>query len=89
MKHFRQSFGTTMTTFVTHHRISHAQRMLVTTDDPIVNVALDAGFQILSRFNEVFKAACGCAPRDYRKATRANLESIRPNELRAPRLHKL
>jgi AraC-like DNA-binding protein len=65
---FRQSFGTTMTTFVTQHRISHAQRLLVTTDEAILNIELDAGFQSLNRFNEAFKAACGCSPRDYRKA---------------------
>ncbi len=72
-------FGTTMTTFITQHRISHAQRLLVTTDDAILDVALAAGFQSLSRFNEAFKAACGCSPRDYRKVHRAtqNLDGFR------------
>jgi AraC-like DNA-binding protein len=68
MNLFRKSFGTTMTAFIVQHRISHAQRLLVTTDDAILNVAMDSGFQSLSRFNEAFKAACGCSPRDYRKA---------------------
>lgn len=68
MNLFRRAFGTTMSTFITQHRISHAQRLLVTTDDPIVSIALGAGFQSLSRFNEAFKAACGCSPRQYRKA---------------------
>ncbi len=70
MSLFRNTFGTTMTTFINQHRISHAQRLLITTDDAIVNVALESGFQSLSRFNEAFKAACGCSPRDYRKAHR-------------------
>jgi AraC-like DNA-binding protein len=56
-----------MTTFITQHGISHAQRLLVTTGDAILDVALAAGFQSLSGFNEAFKAACGCSPRDYRK----------------------
>lgn len=68
MNLFRKTFGTTMTTFIIQHRISHAQRLLVTTDDAILNIALASGFQSLSRFNEAFKAACGCSPRDYRKA---------------------
>jgi AraC-like DNA-binding protein len=72
---FRKTFGTTMTTFITQHRISHAQRLLVTTNDAILSVALDSGFQSLSRFNEAFKAACACSPRDYRKAHRANLDA--------------
>lgn len=75
MNLFRQTFGTTMTHFITGHRISHSQRLLVTTDDAILNVALAAGFQSLSRFNEAFKAACGCSPRDYRKAHRAAPET--------------
>lgn len=70
MNLFRKTFGTTMTAFIIQHRISHAQRLLVTTDDSILNVALGSGFQSLSRFNEAFKAACGCSPRAYRKLNR-------------------
>jgi AraC-like DNA-binding protein len=68
MSLFRRVFGTTMTTFITQHRITHAQRLLVTTDHPVVDVALEAGFQSLSRFNEAFKTVCGCSPREYRRA---------------------
>ena len=75
MNLFRQAFGATMTSFITQHRISHAQRLLVTTDDAILEIALAAGFQSLSRFNEAFKAACGCSPRDYRKAHRAHRDA--------------
>lgn len=74
MNLFRKSFGTTMTAFVVQHRLSHAQRLLVTTDDSILNVAMEAGFQSLSRFNEAFKQACGCSPRNYRKAHRQRSE---------------
>jgi AraC-like DNA-binding protein len=70
MNLFRKTFGTTMSAFIVQHRISHAQRLLVTTDDAILDIALDSGFQSLSRFNEAFKAGCGCAPRDFRKANR-------------------
>lgn len=70
MNLFRRAFGTTMTGFITRHRISHAQRLLLTTDDPVLDVAMAAGFQSLSRFNEAFKAACGSSPREYRKAHR-------------------
>ncbi|MFN3148855.1 helix-turn-helix domain-containing protein [Bremerella sp.] len=63
---FRNTFGTTITSFIVQHRISHAQRLLVTTRDAILDVALASGFQSLSRFNEAFKKACGCSPREYR-----------------------
>lgn len=68
MNLFRKAFGTTITTFITQHRITHAQRLLVTTPDSVLDVALAAGFQSLSRFNEAFKKACGCSPREYRRA---------------------
>ena len=75
MNLFRRAFGTTMTAFVTQHRISHAQRLLATTDQSILDIALEAGFQSLSRFNEAFKKACGCPPRDYRKAHRHSVRA--------------
>ena len=67
MSLFRQAFGTTMSEFIVQHRISHAQRLLVTTDELVINIALASGFQSLSRFNDAFKRACGCSPRDYRR----------------------
>lgn len=68
MNLFRQTFSTTITSFITEHRISHAQRLLATKDDSILSIAMAAGFQSLSRFNEAFKAVCGCSPREYRNA---------------------
>ncbi len=67
MNLFRRAFGTTMGAFITQHRISHAQRLLATTDEPIISIAFEAGFTGLSRFNQAFKAACSRPPRQYRK----------------------
>jgi hypothetical protein len=47
-------------------RLSHAQRLLVTTEDLILRIALSSGFGSLSRFNEAFRQAFGCTPREYR-----------------------
>ena len=63
---FKKAFGTTLIDYVTHHRVSHAQRLLATTDEKIVEVAFGSGFNSLSRFNEAFRRACGCTPRSYR-----------------------
>ena len=70
MNVFRKAFGMTMTQFVVQHRLYNAQRLLVTTEDPILDLALESGFRSVSRFNEVFKQALHCTPRDYRKAHR-------------------
>jgi AraC-like DNA-binding protein len=70
---FQKSFGTTLINYLTQHRISHAQRLLVTTGDPVAEIAFASGFQSLSRFNEAFTRACGCPPREYRKVHRATV----------------
>lgn len=66
MSLFKRVFGTTLIEYLTHHRVSHAQRLLATTDEKIVEVAFNSGFNSISRFNEVFRNACGCSPREYR-----------------------
>ena len=64
---FKRTFGTTLVDYLTHHRVSHAQRLLATTDRKIVEVAMESGFNSISRFNEAFRRACGCSPREYRR----------------------
>jgi AraC family transcriptional regulator, melibiose operon regulatory protein len=67
MNLFRKTFGTTLVQYVTCHRVSHAQRLLATSDQKVVDVALSSGFNSLSRFNDAFKKTCGCSPREYRE----------------------
>jgi len=66
MNLFKRTFGTTLLDYLVRHRVSHAQRLLVTTDQKIVEIALSSGFNSVSRFNEAFRRACGCTPRAYR-----------------------
>lgn len=67
---FKKTFGISLVECVTQHRISHAQRLLATGHAKILEVALDSGFNSISRFNEAFKRAYNCSPRDYRKQHR-------------------
>jgi AraC family transcriptional regulator, melibiose operon regulatory protein len=53
--------------YATEHRLSHAQRLLVTTNEPIVNIAFSSGFGSLSRFNKAFRQSFGCTPSEYRR----------------------
>ncbi len=66
MSLFQRTFGTTLIKYITQHRLSHAQRLLVTTEDLILKIAFSSGFGSLSRFNEAFRQAFGCTPREYR-----------------------
>jgi AraC family transcriptional regulator, melibiose operon regulatory protein len=70
---FKKALGTTLINCVTQHRVSHAQRLLATGDEKIIEVALSSGFTSLSRFHEAFKRWCGCSPREYRKKHRVAL----------------
>lgn len=67
MSLFQKTFGTTLIEYLTQHRVSHAQRLLATTELKIVDVAFSSGFTSISRFNDAFRRACGCSPRQYRQ----------------------
>jgi AraC-like DNA-binding protein len=70
MNLFRKTLGTTVVHYVTRLRVSHAQQILATSDQKVVDVAMSSGFNSLSRFNDVFKRACGYSPREYRERCR-------------------
>lgn len=78
MELFRKTLRTTMIDYINHHRVTHVQRLLVTTDENILEVALNSGFNSLSRFNAVFKAHAGCTPRSYRRNHRQLLRHDKP-----------
>jgi AraC-like DNA-binding protein len=67
---FQKTFGMTLIEYITEHRLSHAQRLLATTDEKVLTIALESGFGSLSRFNDAFKRAFGCSPREHRKSRR-------------------
>jgi len=66
MKLFRKTIGKTIMEYITEHRLSHAQKLLITSDNLILDIALDSGFGSLSRFNIAFKKVLNCTPRSYR-----------------------
>jgi AraC-like DNA-binding protein len=70
---FKKAMGITMVDFLTQHRVSHAQRLLATTDDKIIEVAYSAGFGSSSRFHDAFIRWCGCPPKQYRKEHRVRM----------------
>lgn len=83
MNLFKKTFGTTLIDYLTHHRISHAQRLLATTDEKIVEIAFASGFSSISRFNDAFRRACGCTPRDYRVEHETSETDREPRDARA------
>jgi AraC-like DNA-binding protein len=69
-KLFKKICGMSLMQYITQHRIFHAQRLLMSTDMKIVDVALDSGYQSASRFYAAFKDFCGLSPQEYRHSVR-------------------
>ncbi|MDO5481999.1 MAG: helix-turn-helix domain-containing protein [Bacteroidaceae bacterium] len=63
---FKKAFGCTMHDYLIKERISHVERLLITTDRPITDIAFSCGFNTISRFNATFLSVNGCTPREYR-----------------------
>lgn len=64
---FKKAFRRTMMEYVTIERITHSQRMLILTDNNILQIAYDCGFNSVSSFNIAFRKINNCTPREYRR----------------------
>lgn len=63
---FKANCGMSPWDYLTRLRVSHAQRLLLTTDQKVTAVALDSGFNSQSNFYEAFAHFVGQTPRAYR-----------------------
>jgi AraC-like DNA-binding protein len=65
-KYFKRASGKTFSDYTNDIRIAHACELLIETDKPISEIALQSGFESLSYFNRVFLAKKKQRPREYR-----------------------
>ena len=63
---FKNGCGLPVWEYLTRLRVSHAQRLLLTTSWTVERIARDSGFGSSSRFFAAFKARCQTTPRKYR-----------------------
>lgn len=70
MKFFKQTFGMSFIGYLNTHRLVIAARLLVSSDDTILSIAVETGFENLSYFNRMFKKKFGITPRQYRQRNR-------------------
>lgn len=66
---FKKEMGMSLTDFVNHRRISHAQKLLTSTDMPIKSIALKCGIPDVYYFSRLFKRITGTTPKAYRNNT--------------------
>jgi len=67
MSLFRRECGMTIWQYLMRLRLSQAQALLLTSDMPILSVALESGFGSLPRFYAAFSKECGMSPGDSRR----------------------
>jgi AraC-like DNA-binding protein len=64
---FRKESGINIVDFVMMLRVYEAQKLLLSSDMKIIDIAMEAGFGSMSNFYKCFKKVCGHNPKDYRK----------------------
>lgn len=66
MRWFRQMTGSSFVAYLNEHRLAEAARRLRSTEEKILTIAQDVGFESLSNFNHQFRIRYGLTPREYR-----------------------
>ncbi len=74
--YFSQNMNCTVSEYLIRMRLKHACMQLTTTDNSILSVALESGFENISYFNRVFRKEFGVTPRQYRKRVDGNGKKI-------------
>jgi AraC-like DNA-binding protein/quercetin dioxygenase-like cupin family protein len=67
MEVWKRSCGLSLWEYLTRLRVSHAQRLLLTSDWKVGRIADESGFGSLSRFYAAFERYCGVTPSAWRK----------------------
>lgn len=67
---FSSKIGMSFNTYVNSLRIGQAQHLLQNTNQSILDIAFECGFDSQRTFNRAFNALCGTTPKEYRKKLR-------------------
>lgn len=64
---FKNEMGTTIYQFILNCRIDYFTHLLLTTNRPLFDLAIDAGFSDYKNISRLFKRMKGCTPLEYRE----------------------
>ncbi len=64
---FKESFGTTPHLYLNRLRVERAQRLMLTTSEPLIQIALACGMADQAHFSKLFRRAVGDTPSSWRR----------------------
>ncbi|WP_313153175.1 AraC family transcriptional regulator [Lacrimispora sp.] len=67
MRFFKNTIGMPFTAYLNDYRLTMASRLLLSSEDSVLTIAGDTGFNNLSYFNRIFKEKFGITPREFRR----------------------
>lgn len=64
---FKTVYGTSIASHIKEHRMEHAAKMLLETNESIASIANTVGYDSQSKFTSAFKSTYQVTPREYRQ----------------------
>ena len=64
---FKQCTGKNFVNYLKELRIAEAKRLLATTDEKVIDISQQVGYDNEKHFMKIFKSICGVSPSEYRK----------------------
>ena len=75
---FTRSFGTAPFAYVAGRRLARAQELMLTTDDPLSQIALACGLYDQSHLTRLFRHHVGTSPNAWRRSHRNGPDAVPP-----------
>jgi len=71
---FKKITNKSFSQFLIEMRLGHICKLLLETDDLIINISYASGFNNVANFNRLFKKMHQCTPHEFRKLYRENVQ---------------
>ena len=84
---FKRSFGMSPHAYVMAKRIERAQRMMLTTNEPLSQIAVSCGLADQSHLSRVFRRALGYSPSAWRRHCKTSLTALSSQAAFGTRCH--
>ena len=66
MRFFKKHMGLTSIQYINNYRLEKAAYLLTSTNNSIMDISLEVGFDNLSYFNKLFKKKYNITPKEFR-----------------------